>query len=145
MKPFLPFWGKPGRATLPKRDSKHAARSGPVPITLDHLAILSKLQSPWARALGCSLAVPQTESRAAFKGALTTVTELELAEFVFVISRSAAESEDLLSRGRAAFSETAMGFALKQISREALAAIVADEAKLLIASVMDNAGVSQKS
>jgi len=63
------------------------------------------------------------------------LTETQLAEYVFVVSRTAADSEAALARGRGEFAKAAMDYTLRLISRENLAKIVANGAPAIVSAI----------
>ncbi|MCX6928200.1 MAG: hypothetical protein NT154_34070 [Verrucomicrobia bacterium] len=113
-----------------KKRVKIAAKAGVpsgkfpvVPLTQEHAAILSQINSPWFEPLDpANTGIPREE---ALWHALRSATEAHVAEYVFVVSRPAAESRAVLARGRSHFTEAAMDFALKFVCREDLGKIVA--------------------
>jgi hypothetical protein len=115
-----------------KANPKRRTGSFPrVPFTREHAAILKELNLPWFAALDPANAGMR---EAALRNALRSVTEAQMAEFVFIVSRPAAESKAVLALGRRTFTEDAMDYALKFICRADLQKIVADDAPLVVAA-----------
>jgi hypothetical protein len=118
------FSRKLKRAKIKVKAARPSGSFPLVPLTHDHCAILSKINSPWFSPLDPSnRGIPGEE---VLRNALKSVTEAQVAEFVFVRSRPAAESRAVLARGRTIFTEIATDHLLKWICRADLEKIIAN-------------------
>ena len=113
-----------------------------VPLTQEHAAILSEIDSPWVSVLNpANSGIP---AEMVLRNALKSITEAQMVEYVFVVSRPAAESRAVLARGRGHFTEAATDYALKFICREDLKKIVANPAWIPLDRVLGS-GVGRQS
>jgi hypothetical protein len=106
--------------------------TGPATITtgqlaFGHLAILEEIASPWTQAARQLRDTPRTHANveAAFRREFRGITQVQLAEYVFVTSRPPAESREILSRGRGEFAKAALTALQTMLSSEVISALVA--------------------
>ena len=104
-----------------------------MPFTREHWGILSEINSPWAPML--AQVKPGVPMEGPFRKALKSATETEVAEFVFIMSRSPVESKAVLARGRNHFKETAMSYALKFVYPAGIERFASDNASLLLDAI----------
>jgi hypothetical protein len=117
--------------------------TGPATITtgqlaFGHLAILEEIASPWTQASRQLGDAPRTHANveAAFRRAFRGITDVQLAEYVFVTSRPPAESRAILTRGRGEFSKAALAVLKTMISSETVSHLVADDGALLVSAIV---------
>jgi len=104
-----------------------------VPFTHEHAAVLSKINSPWFAPLDpVNAGIPGDE---VLRNALRSATAAQVAEYVFVVSRPAAQSMALLVRGHSRFTQAAMDYTVKFICPADLEKIVANNASLVVGTI----------
>ncbi len=124
------------RKTRTKKKRMAEAPSGRfpvVPLTLEHVDILREINSPWfsVHDPGNS-GIPRRE---ALRNALKSATSAQVAEFIFLISRPAAESRAVLEHGRSQFAQAASDYCATVICREGLDQILSNDAALVIGRI----------
>lgn len=107
-------------------------------LTFAQLAILEEIASPWVEASLRLRDAPRTHDNveAAFRRAFRGITEVQLAEYVFVTSRPAAESRAVLTRGRGEFTKAALAALKTMIPSQPISHLVADDGALLVSAIV---------
>jgi hypothetical protein len=113
-----------------------------VPVTLEHIALIGAIESPWASVLLATLKDEKTPNRDKWAEPFQAVTPIQLAELMFILTRAASESKELLAKGRSRFSKKAMDYLLQYVSRPMLAMMVADKGKFILDSLNTKDGGS---
>jgi hypothetical protein len=101
-------------------------------LTCEHIAVLAEINSPWIHVF-LFKGTPVENIRAA----LHDVTQDQIAEFMFVMSRPGLDSKNLLAtKGRSELTRAAISFVLRQVPASVLEALAADGGKLTVEATM---------